>query len=535
MSKNIVLFIDGTWNEPHDKDPSLNTNVVQLCEASVKSPAQLVRYLRGVGTDHPSDPDHSGVLERTEYFLKTKAGGIAGYGTSHRIKKAYQFLSENYEYGDRIYLFGFSRGAFAARSLAGFAERVGLLLRRAAKDEYVDAAYYIYEHGRDKRNSLVRAFLREIVDQEEPRAEESVLPIHFIGVWDTVAAQGLPSRAKILSAAFTEYHQTELPANITHARHALALHELRREFEPLLWTIRSHEGQSLIQRWFAGAHSDVGGGSYPEKNWSEVALGWMANEAVINGLQLKHTYSYSCGDSSAPIHQANEGLEALYPIGVREAIAATHGLSEVTRNSYQLDQGGIDRIFKSQKYDFAKRYVECLEKVDDITLQMAIDLCLKDAVQQSNLSSEIPEWLKGVRVIDFFLAKERTTVFLENRHENFSAEKQADLIRSLSAMCLGNDTGQLRDFAKAVLEASQIERALPVGEDFKEPDDALIWAVRATTIVDGALASILLLPQDNQPDLHDVFSSLKTELTEIQSERRLARWRPPRIRFKPRE
>ncbi len=116
------------------------------------------------------------------------------------------------------------------------------------------------------------------------------MPIHFIGVWDTVAAQGFPSRAKIFSAAFTEYHQTELPTNITHARHALALHELRREFEPLLWTIRSHEGQSLVQKWFAGAHSDVGG-SYEQTNWSDVALGWVANEAGINGLQLKHSLS----------------------------------------------------------------------------------------------------------------------------------------------------------------------------------------------------------------------------------------------------
>jgi Uncharacterized alpha/beta hydrolase domain (DUF2235) len=72
MSKNIVLFIDGTWNAPDDKDPKRNTNVVQLCEAAVKSPSQLVLYLRGVGTDQAADPDHPGVLERTEHFLKTK-------------------------------------------------------------------------------------------------------------------------------------------------------------------------------------------------------------------------------------------------------------------------------------------------------------------------------------------------------------------------------------------------------------------------------------------------------------------------------
>ncbi len=175
--------------------------------------------------------------------------------------------------------------------------------------------------------------------------------------------------------------------------------------------------------------------------------------------------------------------------------------------------------------------MELLEEVDDITLQMAIDLRLKEAAQQSELSSEAPEWFKDVRLTDFSLANERTAAFLENRHENLSTEAQTDLIRSLSALCLGSDTHELRDFAKAVFEASQIERTLPVGSDLKEPDHVLTWAARAEAIVNGALASLLLLPRENQPDLREVFSSLNIELFKIQSERRLARWRPPRIRF----
>jgi hypothetical protein len=535
MSKNIVLFIDGTWNAADPADPGHNTNVVKLYEASVKSPSQLVLYLRGVGTDHSAEPEHPGVLEKTESFLKAQAGGLAGYGTSHRIKKAYQFLSGNYESGDRIYLFGFSRGAFAARSLAGFADKVGLLLRRATKDEYVDAAYYIYEHGRDKRNSLVRAFLREIVDEEEPRAEQSVLPIHFIGVWDTVAAQGLPSRAKILTAGFTEYHQTELPSNITHARHALSLHELRREFEPLLWTIRSHEGQSMMQKWFAGAHSDVGG-IYPETNWSDVALGWITNEAGINGLQLRYTFSYTCRDYMEPIHQENDGFKAYYPIGVREAIAARHDLSQVTCDSYQVDQCAIDRIFRIQKYEFDKRYVERLEEVDDITLQMVIDMRLKDAAQQGNVNGAAPDWLRDLRSVDLSQASERAMAFLEDRPAAFMAEAETDLMRSLGAMCLANDAVRLRDFAKAVFDASQTKKALPLADDPKEPDQVLAWAGRASAIVDGALACTFLLALEGQADVREVFSSARTELSTIQSARRTARFgRQFSSRFRPKE
>lgn len=110
------------------------------------------------------------------------------------------------------------------------------------------------------------------------------LPIHFIGVWDTVAALGIPRRQAQLSGYFTEYHHTEVPANVTHARHALALHELRSKFEPLLW--RGHRPwQGLQQVWFPGAHADVGGG-YEQRYLSDGPLQWMASEALNAGLTL---------------------------------------------------------------------------------------------------------------------------------------------------------------------------------------------------------------------------------------------------------
>src|SRR5439155_16724870 len=138
----------------------------------------------------------------------------------------------------------------------------------------------------------LRRFLHDITGRDGPRGEE-ILPIYFIGVWDTVGALGLSGLLKGFTAPFTQFHQTELPANVTHARHALALHENRKLFPPLLWKRRSPKNpqQTLEQRWFNGAHSDVGGG-YPEHEWSDIALNWMAKEASDLDLELKNDWKF---------------------------------------------------------------------------------------------------------------------------------------------------------------------------------------------------------------------------------------------------
>ncbi len=369
MAKNIVLFIDGTWNEPGADE----TNVRKLFEETVDSAAQKALYLPGIGTDHP---DSESIPAKVKAALAKVKSGATGFGTTQRIKKAYEFLSSNYKAGDRIFLFGFSRGAFAVRSLAGFANNVGLLLQNAVKNEYIDAAYYLYETGHDKGLSLVKAFLRDVTGSETPGPEGEILPIHFIGVWDTVAAQGIPGRMGVLSAPFTEYHQTELPWNVSHARHALALHDLRSDFEPLLWTIRSHEKQSLVQMWFAGAHADVGGG-YKNTVWSEVALGWMADEAVQQSLILKSTGAFSakCSHPAADIHQETNFVYTLHSTRVRLALSARSNLSEVTRQSCEVNNSVMQRLMSgSPAYKFRKRLVKNLKKVDDMSVQLAFEV-----------------------------------------------------------------------------------------------------------------------------------------------------------------
>lgn len=285
MSKNIAIFIDGTWNS-YDKKGE--TNVHKLFEAARacseqperwegdvpiagSEATQIVHYLKGVGT--------GGLIDR--YF-----GGATGFGTEKRIKEAYLFLALNYKPGDNLYLFGFSRGAFAARSLAAFIGVVGPTLKSRASWEKVAKAYIRYVQADDMERFL-GAMQNEGVDEVQ---EVQSIPIRFIGVWDTVKRLGLTPLAKPL---WTKHHDyPKLPEHIIDARHALALHDLRPEFEPTLWedwdagtTLFRPSPQSLQQVWFPGAHSDVGGG-YVETGISDITLHWMARESRIKGLKL---------------------------------------------------------------------------------------------------------------------------------------------------------------------------------------------------------------------------------------------------------
>jgi uncharacterized protein (DUF2235 family) len=305
MTKNIALFMDGTWN---DADKSGATNVHKLYHSAlvhqgphdlddgipVAKPGakQVVHYLEGVGTG-------TGRVDKYR-------GGLAGFGTAKRIQEAYRFLAMNYDRaaGDRVYLFGFSRGAFAARALAGFVGLVGLLLKNAATETNLWLAYQLYK--RAGKEGWSAATLQQEIKNTLPDKLEKVFPpapgerlqeveppiyVHFIGVWDTVKKLGLPGQP----GSFTKHYDNPLlPHHITHARHALALHDLRPEFEPTLWkglesqlavAPHSSEMPSLQQVWFPGAHADVGGG-YTNTDLSDVALAWMASESEKNHLCL---------------------------------------------------------------------------------------------------------------------------------------------------------------------------------------------------------------------------------------------------------
>lgn len=368
MAKNIALFIDGTWNRPLATGHAKNTNVRKLFEAAVESQFQTRLYLAGVGTERA--------------FWRKAAGGVSGWGTKNRIERAYQFLSGNYDEGDFVYLFGFSRGAFAARSLAGFVDAVGLLLKNKLK--FVEQAYAPYEQRPQYSQLELRSLLRRMTGAEGPNRENGMeLPIYFIGVWDTVGALGLPGRIQKFSAPFTEYHQTDLPSNVTHARHALALHELRQLFDPLLWKSTSAPNQTLEQVWFAGSHADVGGGyKAKETTWSDEALHWMASEAAGKGLQVNENLLPQPG-SDANIHHQIRGLFIWSEPSARTVLVERSGLEPVTAKTFGVHPSVHRRLLQpgARRYAFLRPSVnKQLNEIDRISLQLIRELQFRHPV-----------------------------------------------------------------------------------------------------------------------------------------------------------
>lgn len=267
MPKRLVVCCDGTWNKPdqHENGKPSATNVTKVAVSVAPLDAggekQVLFYDRGVGTN----------------WYSRYVGGAFGVGLSKNIRDAYQFLVANYEPDDKLYFFGFSRGAYTARSLAGFVRNSGLLRREYA--HRLDAAYELYRRrGDDSHPNAVEATLFRKSFCHEPR-------IHFLGVWDTVGALGLPAPGP-LSWINKEwkFHDVKLSRSVDNAFHALAVDEKRKAFKPTLWEQQKDAGpQVLEQVWFAGVHSNVGGG-YGSTGLSDLALLWMIRKAEGCGL-----------------------------------------------------------------------------------------------------------------------------------------------------------------------------------------------------------------------------------------------------------
>lgn len=274
MTKSLVICCDGTWNTPDQGRRGIKapTNVAKMALGLAREDAdgrpQLLHYERGVGT------------RRFEHVR----GGMFGFGLSRNVRSCYRFVVDNYEPGDRLYFLGFSRGAYTARSTVGLIRNCGVL--RAEHRDRIDEAYSLYRDRDTERTgpeSLEARLFRRMYSHEDA-------PIHFLGVWDTVGSLGVPIDGlpipQIISRHWT-FHDTDLSSHVASAYQALAIDEQRRPFTPTLWTRQDHaDGQLLEQVWFAGAHSDVGGG-YPEPELAEIPLLWMVDRARARGLAFE--------------------------------------------------------------------------------------------------------------------------------------------------------------------------------------------------------------------------------------------------------
>lgn len=264
--RRLVVCSDGTWKSAESE---ALTNVVLLAQA-----------LHGVAPDgieqrHFYDPGVG-----TGSFVDRISGGAFGTGLSDNVKDVYGWLVTNYEPGDEVFLFGFSRGAYTVRSAVGLIRKCGLLLREHA--DRIGVAYNLYQkRDRSPDSDDARAF----------RARFSrPVDISFLGVWDTVGALGVPLVGlRLLTRLPYRFHDTELSGIVKRAYHAVAIDEKRRAFQPTLWTNAPKPGQHLEQVWFAGVHSNVGGG-YPDRGLSDITLLWMIDRARAAGLSFKEDY-----------------------------------------------------------------------------------------------------------------------------------------------------------------------------------------------------------------------------------------------------
>jgi uncharacterized protein (DUF2235 family) len=284
--RRIVVFLDGTSNTPEELRHIGNYDLLKPPPIS-----NVVRLLRGVVTDDTQTdlPQIIGYFRgvATEGSAPTRlVDGLSGRGLSRIVLDAYRFISHNLEwtgtnsaklYQDEVYIFGFS-GAYAARALSGFLNKLGLI----AKDGLMLLPFFFSQY--QKLLSIGEDFDSRTMEiwQRFVHREYQSIPVKFLGVWDTVGALGIPvTGLSWLTVDYDKFHDTTLTKNVTHAYQALAIHELRRPFKPVFWTKKADPSQKVEQVWFAGAHSNVGGG-YGRTGLSSYALDWMAYKSTTN-------------------------------------------------------------------------------------------------------------------------------------------------------------------------------------------------------------------------------------------------------------
>ena len=300
--KRLALFCDGTWNDP-DSDTNVSRLHGWVAPHDPQGVPQRAKYLVGVG------------IKPFERLL----GGTVGKGLSANVLEGYAWLVEHYDEGDEIYLFGFSRGAYTARSIAGMIVKCGLMRRGAATT--VARLYERYRAGKAQR-AMYTIELDKLagrpVSQDEDRllADSRRVPVRMIGVWDTVGALGVPwTHAPLVGRSKFHFHNTNPSVLFEHAYQAVAVDEHRGPYKPALWTRFSPDAPDrpdpalpaaaatprtqIEQRWFVGAHCNVGGG-YRGDALRKLPLAWIQRKAEALGLAFTQRLATDGTEYAAP-------------------------------------------------------------------------------------------------------------------------------------------------------------------------------------------------------------------------------------------
>lgn len=269
--RRLVICCDGTWKR---SDDALVSNIEKIARAvrtqAADGTSQLVYSSNGVGTNG---------------FADRIVGGAFGVGLDNAIIGAYRFLALNYRPGDQIFVFGFSRGAYTARSLVGMIARIGLLDPPGVVQNRLLDAMNIYR--RRPRDGSTNAEIEEFRAATYRGVDEP--SIRFLGVFDTVGALGAPG----ITRKKYNFHDVDLTNKVEFARQALAIDERRLTFSPCLWKLNNCT--DIKQVWFEGVHSDIGGG-YPATAPADLTLRWMVREAQDRGLEFDYDLFHQMQD-----------------------------------------------------------------------------------------------------------------------------------------------------------------------------------------------------------------------------------------------
>jgi len=358
IKKRVVVFLDGTWNIVND-----NTNVWRLKSLCAPTGAdgleQHIYYSAGVGTK----------------FGQIVRGGMFGYGLNDEVIDAYEWLIEQYEIGDELFIFGFSRGAYTARSLSGLISKCGLLTAGAPLS--VNELYDRYRLASKPRTIRELIADRDAGKTQDFSLEEQwilkyalAIDIDFIGVWDTVGALGLPfGNLPWLGRSDMNFLNTGLRISNRFAFHALAIDEHRAAFAPTLWTVDAPQKESpprsrilaqVEQRWFVGAHANVGGG-YQADLLPQVPLKWMMDKAALHGLTFRRDVELDGHPEASPVCDSYaEFMHGAYKLATRDKpfyrpIGDDPAKSSATSLRYTINETIDGSVFDRWRADVSYR------------------------------------------------------------------------------------------------------------------------------------------------------------------------------------
>lgn len=361
MNKNIILCSDGTGN----KNVETNTNVFQIYNSvDLESNDQITYYDNGVGTG-------------SNKYIKGLTGAT-GLGFKRNITEMYGFLAQHYEPGDKIYLFGFSRGAATVRAMAGMIQTVGLIdcsIDECQTNGFFDDLKFEYQ-----LHLAMKAYQSggHVAEDFKKAKTLGVVDIEFIGVWDTVSALGFPQDTswlvRVVSTALDwtsdwifphHFFNYQLDKNVQNVYHALAIDDDRKTFHPKVWNeVREDRPKNIEQVWFAGVHSNIGGG-YPRSELSNVTLSWMLTKAENCGLRFKAdtlSDARAAENVNGILYNARAGLNVYYRFAPRHIYNLTQKDGEsILQDKIKIHKSVLNRIKIS---DYAPTLPNTFKAVD---------------------------------------------------------------------------------------------------------------------------------------------------------------------------